>query len=278
MKYCVSGSSGQLGDAMRHMIGSGGHDFVGIDVDSAGIDLAVDVTNTNQMESFFEKTTFDWFIHAAAYTNVDACEENKLLAEKVNAESVDIIAKLCAQHNRKLCLISTDYVFDGEIGNYSEDAPTNPLQHYGLTKLRGEDKLIRTGIEHIILRTSVLWSKTKHNFVTWVKTELSNGKTIKLAEDQIVCPTSTETLGNMILSLTSQNRFGLFNATGSTPHSRFEMGKIIQRKFDLGGEIIPCSIRDFDFAAARPQNSSLDVSKISQYVRSVSFEESLDVF
>ena len=278
MDYCVSGSSGQLGDELRTMLQSQGHGYLGIDLNPSRGDLQIDITKADQLQNLFEKNEFEWFIHTAAYTDVDGCEKNRMQAEQVNSDSVEIIAKLCEEHNRKLCLISTDYVFDGEVGNYDEDAQTNPIQHYGITKLSGEEKLLRSGIDHLIMRTSVLWSKSKNNFVTWLMRELGTGGSIRLAQDQVVCPTSTETLGSMVLHLTSENRFGLFNASGKTPLSRFEIGMVIKEKFNLGGSITPCSIRDFDFAAIRPENSSLDTSKICQYIKPVSFEDSLEVF
>ena len=278
MDYCVSGSSGQLGDELRTILQSQGHGYLGIDLYPSEGDIKVDITKAGQLQNLFEKNEFEWFIHTAAYTDVDGCEKNRMQAEQVNSDSVEIIAKLCAEHNRKLCLISTDYVFDGKVGNYDEEARTNPLQHYGVTKLSGEGKLLKSGIDHLIMRTSVLWSKSKNNFVTWLIRELGAGGSVRLAQDQIVCPTSTETLGSMVLQLTSENRFGLFNASGRTPHTRFEIGMIIKEKFNLEGTISPCSINDFDFAAIRPENSSLDTEKISQYIKPVSFEESLDVF
>ena len=172
MDYCVSGSSGQLGDELRGILQSQGHGYLGIDLNPSGGDIQIDITKADQLQNLFEQNEFEWFIHTAAYTDVDGCEKNRIQAEQVNSDSVELIAKLCAEHNRKLCLISTDYVFDGKVGNYDEDAQTNPLQHYGITKLSGEDKLLMSGIDHLILRTSVLWSKSKNNFITWLMREL----------------------------------------------------------------------------------------------------------
>ena len=77
--------------------------------------MRIDITKADQLQNLFEQNEFEWFIHTAAYTDVDGCEKNKIQAEQVNSDSVELIAKLCAEHNRKLCLISTDYVFDGKV-------------------------------------------------------------------------------------------------------------------------------------------------------------------
>jgi len=130
--------------------------------------LKLEITNLSEVLNLFQKLEPDIVIHTASETNVDKCETEKEHAWKINAEGTRNIAVACSKVGAKLVYISTDYVFDGEKGNYDEQDKPNPINYYGVTKLEGENQVINNCKNYVILRTSVLYGSQpwKQNFVT----------------------------------------------------------------------------------------------------------------
>ena len=128
----------------------------------------LDITNYNLLQQYFHNTKIDYLINCAAFTNVDACEKNRIHANLVNNIAVGHLADLCKKFKIKFIHISTDYVFDGKKkGEYSEDDKTNPVNFYGQTKLEGEKNFLNKKLrDSIIIRTSWLYSDEKNNFLT----------------------------------------------------------------------------------------------------------------
>jgi len=128
--------------------------------------LKLDITDQNQVFSLFSKLEPDIVIHTASETNVDKCEAQREQAWRINVEGTHNIAFACSKVGAKLVYISTDYVFDGEKGNYEEEDEPNPMDYYGVTKLEGENQVISHCKNYAILRTSVLygWHPWKQNF------------------------------------------------------------------------------------------------------------------
>ncbi|MCJ7443012.1 MAG: SDR family oxidoreductase, partial [Methanotrichaceae archaeon] len=154
----VTGASGLLGS---RMVEPAKHNYEVISLHNTrplhSNSLRLDITNLSEVLSLFKKLKPHMVIHTASETNVDKCETQKEQAWRINVEGTRNIAFACSKVGAKLVYISTDYVFDGEKGLYKEEDKPNPISHYGITKLEGENQVIQNCNDHIILRTSVIY-------------------------------------------------------------------------------------------------------------------------
>jgi dTDP-4-dehydrorhamnose reductase len=203
-------------------------------------------------------------VHAAAETNVDLCETDHEHARSINVDGTANVAEACHKAVAKLLFISTDYVFDGVKGNYSETDQPNPISYYGLTKLEAEH-IVRTKLPNaLIMRTSVLygWHPTKLNFATWVIKELREHRTIKVAKDHINSPTLADNLARAIWAAIGRGSEGLLHVAGGERISRFDFACRIAKVFNLDENLlVPVEMRELSWAARRPRDSSLQVAK-----------------
>jgi len=153
------------------------------------------------VKEVFTKQYFDVCINAAAYTDVDGAESNKVLAYAINATAVETLAKSCKERGCWLIHISTDYVFDGSLDRpYTPEDTPNPLNVYGASKLAGEQAIRAVGGTCSIVRTSWLYSQYGNNFYTKLQAQLDAGKTLRVTADQHGCPTRAEDLAAHLLT------------------------------------------------------------------------------
>ena len=203
----------------------------------------------------------DYIINVAAYTNVDKCESEKELAWNINVNGVEYLAKYSVPSNAHLIHISTDYVFDGLAGPYSENDLPNPISYYGRSKLAGENVIKKFDIKSTILRTNVLFGPTKFgrpDFVKWVFNSLSENKNIRIVTDQINNPTYIEDLAQAIITICDSEKTGLFNIGGAELLNRLEFTKEIAEYFNLDFNLVePIITADLNQPAPRPLNSGL---------------------
>jgi dTDP-4-dehydrorhamnose reductase len=180
--------------------------------------------------------------------------------------------------NGKILYVSTDYVFDGNKGNYKENDMTNPINYYGYTKLKGEEEVKNFCSDYVIARTSVIYGAHKPNFVTWVISQLSQNKQVSIVTDQIISPTHTLDLSEQINSLIKHDVKGIYHTAGGEQLSRFDFTKEIAKVFNLDEELIaPVSMNNINWVAKRPKNSSLDISKITKFKKPYTVKHSLQV-
>ena len=237
----------------------------------------LNIANRMDVKTLIQKLNPDYIIHTAALTNVDHCERDKRLAWNINVEGTKHIAEIARKINAKLIYISTDYVFDGNKGMYKEDAPTNPIDYYGETKLEGE-KVVKGLRDCLIVRPSVLYggNPAKLNFVTWVMQELKKGKEINIVKDQLNTPTLADNLAELILELIERDETGIFHASGSERISRFDFAIKIAEIFNLNKNLIkPITTYQLNWVAPRPKDTSLDTSKISRIKKPLNIGEGL---
>lgn len=237
----------------------------------------LDIRKRNESLRLVKHIDPQYIVHTAAITNVDYCEEHKGDAEGVNAEGTRNIADAAKEIDAKLIYVSTDYVFDGEKGMYNEDAPTNPINYYGESKLAGENIVNDTCEDSAIVRTSVLYGHNqKPNFATWVVDELRKGKEIRIVRDQYNSPTLADDLAHMIVELIKRDETGTFHASGSERINRFDFVINIAEVFGLNQElVIPIKSHELNWKAKRPMDSSLDISKISRFVEPLNAKQGL---
>ena len=282
-KILVIGGSGLLGGKLLKLLPDDSKKFGTYNTRPVKIDTKncrsyhLDITNKKDTEHLIVKISPDIIVHTAALTNVDYCETNKSAAWDVNVEGTRNIAESSRETNSKLVYVSTDYVFDGKRGMYKEDDQTNPVDHYGKTKLEGEKVVQELCENYIIARTSVLYGwHSKPNFVTWVIKELKQEHKINIVQDQFTSPTLADNLAELILKLIEKKESGIFHTAGSERICRFEFTKRIAEVFNLNKNLInPISSDKLNWIAKRPMDSSLDVTKVSGIKRPLNINESL---
>lgn len=217
-------------------------------------------------EKAFDRAKPEVVVHSAALTNVDLCETNKEIAWSVNVDGTRLIAELCSKWNCFLVFISTDYVFDGETGLYSEEDKPSPINFYGYTKAKAEEVTKEFTHNCCIVRSSVIFGARpaagKTNFALWVLDNLRENKQINVVTDQVNSPTLNSNLAEMILEVVERRLAGTCHLAGATAISRYDFAKLLAREFGLNDEKLkPVASKDVRWIAKRPKNSSLNVSR-----------------
>ena len=262
----ITGANGQLGHEMRNVLADNGR-FNAIFTDVAGEDITMlDITDEAAVEQIMSTQDINVIVNCAAYTAVDAAEDNEPFAAKLNADAVGILAHAAKRHGARMIHVSTDYVFDGQgCIPYAEDMPTCPKSVYGRTKLDGEHRLLDTlGDDAVILRTAWLYSPYGKNFV---KTMLSLGKekpALKVVFDQVGSPTCARDLAQAIVTVMSADQWhgGIYHYSNEGVISWFDFTKAIHRLAGITGcDVQPCHSDEFPAKAHRPAYSVLDKTK-----------------
>jgi dTDP-4-dehydrorhamnose reductase len=221
----------------------------------------LDILDKEKLRTLINSFKPELIINAAAYTDVDGCETNKEKASKVNVKGVENLIEITKGEQIKLIHISTDYVFDGKDGPYSEDDRPNPKSYYGKTKLEGELKIKESGIDFIIIRTNVLYGvgeKVNPNFFIWVLNKLRNNEEIRVVTDQFNNPTLVDDLAKAILELATKKFSGVINIAGSEYLCRYDFAQKIAEEFELDkNRISPVKTEDLKQRAPRPFKGGL---------------------
>ncbi|MEM4308785.1 MAG: SDR family oxidoreductase [Thermoplasmata archaeon] len=222
-------------------------------------------------ENFERINRVDVVVHTAALTNVDRCEKEPELAYQINVVGTKNAVDFARKWNAYIVYISTDYVFDGEKGNYREEEPVNPISVYGQTKLEGEKFVLDYG-NGCVLRCcgNFGWKKTwqKHNFVSWVYESLRNEKEITIASDLIYSPVLVDFCAEVIEKLIEGNATGIFHCGSRNAISRLEFVYEICDAFRLDKALVKdVHSSKLNFTAKRPVNSSLNTEKLGKILR-----------
>jgi len=251
----VTGVNGQLGHDVVLELESRGIPCKGVDVDD--FDLT-DALKTEHYVKTFQPTAV---IHCAAFTNVNAAEENEELCRKINVDGTRNIAEACRYLKSKLIYISSDYVFDGSGDSpKNTDEPTAPLNVYGQSKLDGE-AAARVNPQTFVVRTSWVYGLNGNNFV---KTMLKLGRQkaeLTVVADQIGSPTYTKDLAKLLADMVVTTKYGTYHATNEGFCSWAEFAAAIMKEAQIACRIVPVYSSAFPSPAKRPLNSRL--SKIS---------------
>jgi len=269
MRILMTGASGLLGSKLtqilverEHEVYSGYHEHRPL----YGTPIKFNVSIKNEVEKAFKISQPDVVIHAAALTNVDKCELEKELAWKINVNGTQNIAQFSKKYNSFLIYISTDYVFDGLKGLYSEEDEPNPINYYGLTKLKGEEEIQNTLEDYCIARASVIYGSRpatgKINFVLWIIEKLRREEKIKIVTDQWNSPTLNTNLTEMLYEIIERRLTGIYHLSGATRINRYDFAKLIAKTFNLDESLIePTSSDELLWKAKRPRDSSLNTNK-----------------
>ncbi len=222
--------------------------------------IALDITDRQKVLDMVGTLKPSVIINAAAFTDVDRAEVERETAYKVNATAVGYLAEAANIFGAKLVHISTDYVFNGQKGNYDESSLPDPISYYGKTKLAGEN-LAKAQLDDLtIVRTQVLYGfgvNIKRNFVLWVMDMLSKGEKFSVVKDQIGNPTLADELAFAVLKTVRRNARGVYHVSGFEAMSRLEFAVKIAQVFGYDPSVIlPTTSDKINQKAKRPMNSS----------------------
>ncbi len=225
-----------------------------------------DITKRTEMIDLVKSYKPQYIVNSAAYTNVDMAEEEKELCWRINVSGVENLAQAAQSTGAKLVHISTDYVFDGKDGGYHEESTPNPLGYYGRSKLAGENAILASGVEHMILRTMVLYGRginLKPNFAIWLINNLQHNRNVRIVDDQFGHPTIADDLAMAIKLLIEKDSYGIFHVVGDECDNRFNFSLKLADIFGFDKALIsPIKTAELNQKAPRPLKSSFKLDKL----------------
>jgi dTDP-4-dehydrorhamnose reductase len=267
-RILITGAFGQLGLEMLHVLRNQ-YDLLATgrvipeDLSDTPSTTLLDIALPGQVKEVVRSYRPDVIINLAAMTDVDGCELHPDQAQRVNRDGVQYLLENFSGY---FIQISTDYVFDGTAGPYSETDTPQPINHYGQSKLDAEKLLQSSPNNVLILRTNVLYGYTKRtraSFVKWVVDSLKKGKTIPVVDDQWNNPTWTRALAVTVQSLLANDVEGLYHYGGADLLNRFQFAHHIATVFQLDSQLIrPVKTKTLNQPAPRPLHSGLKTEKI----------------
>lgn len=274
MRVLVTGGSGAIGSKFIQKFLSSGHQVFftyhsHICHIKGAIGYMQDVCDGRLMARLIENVRPDWIIHTAALTDMDICERNNGLADKINAEGTANIVTAARQTGSKVAYISTVAVFGGdERVVVSDESVPNPVNYYGLTKLKGEKIVSDSGLSFLILRTDQpycwLESWQRKNTVVRVLEKLASGEPVKEVVDWFNQPTFADNFVDIAISLIERNRDGVYNIAGPDFISRYQFACKIAEIFDKDVDMIePIKSSELNLPAKR-SHVKLDSSKVQK--------------
>ena len=275
MRILITGASGLLGinlaleAAKEHtvfgQVNSHALSTTAFETRTANL-LAPGETIRQAVERLLDETQPDWVIHCAALANLDACEADPAQAHQLNTEVPAILAAHVARGGARLLHVSTDAVFDGQRGNYTEEDAPNPLSVYARTKLEGERRVWQANPQAIIARVNLFgWSLTgKRSLGEFFFYNLQAGRQVKGFTDVYFCPLLANDLAHLFLRMLALKLEGMYHVVSSQSLSKYDFGVAIARRFGLDASLItPTTVNQAGLAAARSPNLTLDTHKLS---------------
>ena len=290
MKILITGANGLLG---QHLVGKlieEKYTVVAIGRGPARLPFKetaytyydVDIATELSVHKIFSEEQPDIVIHAAAMTQVDDCELNQEICERINVQGTSHVIVNAEQFARKLIYISTDFVFDGERGNYAEEDDMGPVNWYGFTKMQAESIVETCDMPWAIVRTCLVYGNvltgTRSNIISWVRDNLSAGKPIRVVSDQIRTPTYVGDLVDGIMLIVKKNAEGTFHISGKDMLTPYDMAIKSAAFFKLDASLMTkVDASSFSQPARRPLKTGFSISKAQKELgyKPMSFEEAL---
>lgn len=259
MKVLVTGVKGQLGYDVVNELKKRGHEAVGVDIEE------MDITDEESVNRVIREAAPDAVIHCAAYTAVDAAEDNVDLCRAVNATGTGNIARVCKALDIRMMYISTDYVFNGQgTRPWEPDDQREPLNIYGQTKYEGELEVEENLNKYFIVRIAWVFGVNGKNFI---KTMLNLGKTrdkLSVVADQIGSPTYTFDLARLLVDMIETEKYGRYHATNEGLCSWYEFACEIFKQAGMNVTVEPVTSDQFPVKAKRPMNSRISKDKLKE--------------
>lgn len=292
MKILITGSNGLLGQKLVDYCLKEAIDFLATSKGENRYSkcpkdryLSMDITSREEIEKVVGEYRPTHVIHTAAMTNVDQCEKEPVNCQKINVDAVEFLVDACNSINAHFQLLSTDFIFDGEKGNYKEDDDPNPLSVYAKSKVDAEE-IVRTNstTDWSIVRTIIVYGKgenlSRSNIVLWAKGALETGDPLSIVDDQFRAPTYADDLAAGCMGVIENNEKGVFHISGPETMSIFDLVSRIAEHFNLNKDNISrVSSSTLNQAAKRPPKTGFDLTKAYQKInyKPHTLEETLDI-
>ena len=292
-KILVTGSNGLLGQKIIEILS--GIETIGVIATSLNVDKIIDVKGydfelldlTNHVETAYITRTHnpDIIINTAAMTQVDKCEEQKAECWKINVEALKNLVKCSNDVKAHLIHLSSDFVFDGTGGPYTENDIPNPLSYYGLSKWEGEKIIKEQADKWAIVRTILVYGvnrkMTRLNIVLWVKNSLEAGKPIRVVNDQFRAPTLVDDLANACIEMGIREKTGVFHISGPEMMSIVDIAYKVADYYKLDKSLItPVLSAELNEIARRPRSTGFILDKAKKEINYLprTLEEGLEIY
>lgn len=272
MKVLVTGVKGQLGYDVVNELEKRGIEAVGVDIQE------MDITDAVSVEKVMKEAAPDAVIHCAAYTAVDAAEENVEACRKVNADGPRNIAEVCKELDIKMIYISTDYVFDGQGEHIWEPEDERaPKSIYGQTKYEGELAVQELLDKYFIVRIAWVFGINGKNFVKTMLRLAETHDTITVVNDQFGSPTYTYDLAKLLVDMVQTEKYGVYHATNEGFCSWYDFACAIFQEAGVKVNVVPVTSAEYGAKANRPMNSRMSKEKLTEngFERLPSWEDAL---
>jgi len=260
MKVLVTGVKGQLGYDVVNELKKRKINAVGVDIEE------MDITDAASVDRVIKTEKPDAVIHCAAYTAVDAAEDNEDLCRKVNATGTANIASVCKELDIKMMYISTDYVFDGQGERpWEPDDARNPLNVYGQTKYEGEVAVTEALDKFFVVRIAWVFGVNGKNFIKAILNKARTTDTLTVVNDQFGSPTYTYDLAKLLVDMILTEEYGFYHATNEGICTWYEFACEIIRQAGLDTKVLPVSADRYPAKAKRPTNSRMSKEKLTEH-------------
>lgn len=259
MKVFVTGVKGQLGYDVVKELESRGMEAVGVDIEE------MDITDAASVDKVIKAAAPDAVIHCAAYTAVDAAEDNEELCRRVNADGPKNIAKVCKELDIKMLQISTDYVFSGQGERpWEPEDEADPQSVYGQTKYEGELAVKEILDKYFIVRIAWVFGENGKNFVKTMLNLAKTRDTLTVVNDQFGSPTYTADLAKLLVDMVQTDKYGVYHATNEGTCSWYEFACAIFKEAGIEMNVLPVSSAEYAAKAKRPANSRMSKEKLTK--------------
>lgn len=244
----------------------------------------LDILNKDEIDSVFDSYSPTHVINTAAITNVDSCEAEPDVCEKVNVHAVKLMFTVCKKRKIHFQQLSTDFVFPGEKSNYSEEDKVKPLSTYAASKVKSEqllqeDDYTNWSIVRTIIVYGTAYNLSRSNIVLWARSELKKGNTLNIVDDQFRSPTWAEDLAKGCLSIVLKKERGLFHISGKENYSMYELVQKMADFYNVDSSLVrPIKSDQLGRPAPRPPKTGFDLSKAFKRINyaPLTFIESLE--
>ena len=275
MKVLLTGANGLLGRHLVKKLVEKGYDVIATAKGESKINsinagkfkfLPLDITDGAAVNKLMNEVRPDVLLHAAAMTQVDECELNKIDCWNTNVTATRFLIDSSKETKSRIIFISTDFVFDGLHGPYKEEDEPNPVNYYGSSKLAAEKAVIQSGLDWAIIRTVLMVGNTqdgqRKNILTWVKEKLEKGEIIKVVDDQVRTPTYVEDLADGIILVLEKKSKGIFHIAGKDTLTPFQIATQTAEFLKLNSKLIEkTDASNFTQAALRPPTTGFKIDK-----------------
>ena len=274
MKILITGSNGLLGQKIVGQLTAGNIEFLATskgDNRNSKCDIkkyqSLDITSKSELDNIISSFNPTHIINTAAVTNVDFCEDHKVLCQDVNVHAVKLMFKICTSKNIHFIQLSTDFVFDGQNGPYIETDKPNPLSVYAKSKYNAEKVLINNQYKNwSILRTIIVYGEgenlSRSNIVLWAKSALAKGESLTIVDDQFRSPTWADDLAWACIAAVKRNVKGIYHISGPKTYSIFDLVCEIADYYNFDKTVVkPIKSKTLNQKALRPPKTGFVIDK-----------------